>query len=151
MLGVWVKQQPKSIRDRLFIHTKAHPTFKPFTKDGLKTQLESSSNFLGDDVAINAYYLHTPDMNTPLPETLEALESLRKDNVKNGKFSTLGFSNFSAWETSRLIENTDYDHYVTQGMYNAITREVEKELLWCCQAYKNSSFIAYKRLGRGLT
>ena len=49
-------------------------------------------------------YLHAPDHKTPLTETLAAMDELHKE----GKFTQLGLSNYSAWLVNEVLafENT---------------------------------------------
>ena len=43
--------------------------------------------------SVEIMYLHAPDHKTPLTETLAAMDELHKE----GKFTQLGLSNYSAW------------------------------------------------------
>jgi len=90
--------------------------------------MKASLNALGvDKVAI--YYLHAPDITTPLEETFSAVNELHKA----GNFTELGLSNYAAWDVVRIhwfckskgwVQPTVY-----QGMYNAITRSAEAEMI----------------------
>lgn len=94
-------------------------------------------------------YLHLPDHKTKLKETLKAMNDLHKQ----GKFKEFGLSNFSAWLVTEVVNICKQEGYVLptvyQGMYSAITREVEKELLPCLN-YHNIRFYAYSPLGGGI-
>ena len=48
-------------------------------------------------------YLHAPDHKTPLTETLAAMDELHKE----GKFTQLGLSNYSAWLVNEVFSLPD--------------------------------------------
>ena len=48
-------------------------------------------------------YLHAPDHKTPLTETLAAMDELHKE----GKFTQLGLSNYSAWLVNEVFTLPD--------------------------------------------
>ena len=83
---------------------------------------------------IDLYYVHEPDFETPLEETLRALDDL----VRQGKVRYVGCSNFSAWQTAqalRVSEVKNLAHFVcVEPPYNLLTRDIEMELLPCCAA-----------------
>ncbi|EGX95603.1 Aldo/keto reductase [Cordyceps militaris CM01] len=94
-------------------------------------------------------YLHCPDRGTPFAETLEALDALHKA----GKFVQLGLSNFAAHEVAEVVMTCKYNHWVRptvyQGMYNCITRHIEKELFVACRRY-GLDIVVYNPLAGGL-
>jgi len=94
-------------------------------------------------------YLHAPDPETPIEETLEALNELYKE----GRFAEWGLSNYPAWQVVHIYHLCKEKGYpvptVYQGMYNYVTRDIEKELLpalRCC----GMRFYAYNPLGGGV-
>ena len=84
-----------------------------------------------------------------IEDTLAEVHELHKE----GKFKSLGLSNFQAWEVAHIYHTCKANGYVTptvyQGMYNAITRDVEKELLPCLRKL-GISFYAYNPLAGGV-
>lgn len=84
-----------------------------------------------------------------IEDTLAEVNELYKE----GKFKSLGLSNFQAWEVAHIYHTCKANGYVTptvyQGMYNAITRDVEKELLPCLRKL-GISFYAYNPLAGGI-
>lgn len=82
---------------------------------------------------LRIFYLHAPDRATPFADTLRECDKLYKE----GKFEILGLSNFAAWEVAELCGIADKEGLVRpkvyQGMYNAITRSAETELIPCCR------------------
>lgn len=84
---------------------------------------------------IDLYQMHMPDPTTPIEETLRVLEDL----VRSGKVRYIGCCNFAAWQlcdaiwTSRI---SNLQRFVTvQARYNLLERQIETELVPCCQAY----------------
>lgn len=78
---------------------------------------------------IDLYQLHQWDGQTPLEETLEALDTL----VRSGKVRYVGISNFSAWHAMKALGITERERYVRpvsqQIHYTLQAREAEYELL----------------------
>ena len=71
-----------------------------------------------------------------------------------GKFERFGLSNYSAWQVAEIVHTLREKKYgfgvsVYQGMYNAITRQVEGELFPCLRRY-NIPFYSYNPLAGGL-
>ena len=94
-------------------------------------------------------YLHCPDRGTPFAETLSALNTAHQA----GKFVQLGLSNFTAAEVAEVVLTCKYNGWVRptvyQGMYNAITRGLEAELVPACRRY-GLDIVVYNPLAGGL-
>ncbi len=96
--------------------------------------LENNLRRLNTDY-IDLYYLHSPDTETPIEETLRALDDL----VHAGKVRYIACSNFAAWQlceaewTSRLHNLEPF--IAIQSRYNMLDRSIEQEIVPCCQAY----------------
>lgn len=90
--------------------------------------IEGSLKRLGTDY-IDVYYLHAPDYNTPLEESLETLN----DVVRQGKVRYIGMSNYAAWQMCEAVNICRNNHWaapvVSETCYNAITRGAENELV----------------------
>lgn len=90
--------------------------------------VDGSLKRLGTDY-IDVYYLHAPDYNTPLEESLEALN----DVVRQGKVRYIGMSNYAAWQMCEAVHICKNNHWavpvVSETCYNAITRGAENELV----------------------
>lgn len=84
---------------------------------------------------IDLYQLHNPDPATPIEETLYALDDL----VRSGRVRYIGCSNFAAWQLSDALWTSRVHHlqsFVTvQTRYNILERQIELELVPCCQAH----------------
>ena len=125
-----------------------------FTKDrtlspaGVRKQLETSLKSFGRE-SIDIYYLHAPDSNNNIEPTLEEIQKLYNEK----KFQKFGLSNFSAWETVYIHGYMTSRNYIVptvyQGMYNAITRQVETELFPALRKL-DMHFYAYNPLGGGM-
>ncbi|XP_020622286.1 aflatoxin B1 aldehyde reductase member 2-like [Orbicella faveolata] len=106
----------------VFLATKANP----WSGEGLKydrvlEQLNISLKRLKRD-SVDLFYLHAPDHNTPIEETLKAVNHLYKE----GKFKYFGISNYASWEVTEIYYLCKMNNYplptVYQGMYNPVTR-----------------------------
>jgi len=119
-----------------------------YTKESVRAQVNHSLARLQVE-SVDILYLHAPDHVTPLPETLEALAELKSE----GKFAELGLSNYSSWLTCEVVNVASRLGFpvpsVYQGMYSALTRQVELELIPCLR-YHGMRFYAYSPLGGGL-
>jgi aflatoxin B1 aldehyde reductase len=94
-------------------------------------------------------YLHMPDANTPVEESLEACAELYEQN----KIRDIGLSNFPSWLVAHCWHICDKNGWpkptVYQGLYNGISRKVEKELFDCLRIL-NMKFYAFNPLAGGL-
>jgi aryl-alcohol dehydrogenase-like predicted oxidoreductase len=121
-------------RNKLLISTKAtFPTGEGANEVGSSRQhliqaCEDSLKRLKTD-HIDLYIMHGMDANTPVEETLRALDDL----VTAGKIRYIGASNFSAWHLMKSLaasEREGWSRYVThQIYYSLVGREAELELL----------------------
>jgi aryl-alcohol dehydrogenase-like predicted oxidoreductase len=98
---------------------------------------------------IDVLYLHREDASTPLEETLMAIGHL----IERGKILHFGLSNFRAWNIARVAEMCRAMRIPTpiacQPPYNAMSRQIETELLPCCAHYGLGA-VVYSPLARGV-
>lgn len=98
---------------------------------------------------LDLYYLHAPDYDTSLEETVETMSSL----VKSGKIRYWGVSNFAAWQVADMLAICDKRSYippcVTQNVYNALTRGIEAEFLPFLKAHP-LGLVIYNPIAGGL-
>jgi aryl-alcohol dehydrogenase-like predicted oxidoreductase len=84
---------------------------------------------------IDLYQVHFPDATTPIEETLRALDDL----VKAGKVRYIGCTNFAGWQVSEALWTSrlnNLNSFVTvQTKYNLFERQIERELVPCCNAH----------------
>jgi aryl-alcohol dehydrogenase-like predicted oxidoreductase len=96
---------------------------------------------------IDLYQMHAPDPDTPIDETLRALDDL----VTQGKVRYLGNSNFAGWQ----IADADWtaagsSRFVSaQNQYSLLERKVEHEVLPACENF-GLGFLPFFPLGSGL-
>ena len=108
--------------------------------------VEDSLTRLGTDW-IDLYQLHQPDPDTPIDETLRALDDL----VTQGKVRYLGNSNFAGWQ----IADADWTasggtRFVSaQNQYSLLERKVEHEVLPSCEHF-GLGFLPFFPQGSGL-
>jgi aryl-alcohol dehydrogenase-like predicted oxidoreductase len=92
---------------------------------------EDSLRRLGMD-HIDLYQMHEPDPDTPVDETLAALDTL----VQSGKVRYLGSSNFTGWqiaEAAALADRRNLTPFVSaQNHYSLVERNVETEVIGAC-------------------
>ena len=103
--------------------------------------IETSLKRLQNDY-IDLYYVHRWDENTPIEETLRALDDL----IRMGKVRYVGASAFASWQLARanlLAEVRGWTPFVVlQSHYHMLERQVEQEVLPCCQAHQ-VGFVPY--------
>ncbi|MFM1968580.1 MAG: hypothetical protein RL590_1437, partial [Actinomycetota bacterium] len=147
IIGNWMKS--RGIRSKMVIATKVA---KLDTKPGLKAAnikaaCEDSLKRLQTDY-IDLYYAHQDDLDTPIEETLGAIDSL----IKEGKVRYIAASNFTPerlQESLDIAEANNLPSYVaSQDQYNLLDRDYEKNLMPTIQ--KNGlSQIPFYGLARG--
>jgi aryl-alcohol dehydrogenase-like predicted oxidoreductase len=97
---------------------------------------------------IDLYQIHRFDPETPIEETLKALDDL----VRSGKVRYIGASNTRAWQLARMLaasERNGWARFVSmQPHYNLVYREEERELLPLCLS-EGVGVIPWSPLARG--
>lgn len=137
------------IRLRAAHRTKANPD-EPggLTPASVVRQLRTSLERLRTD-SLDLFYLHMPDLETPIEDTMAAVA----EQHAAGRFRRFGLSNYAAWQVAEIVGLCAAHGWpqpvVYQGMYNALTRDVERELL-ACLAHFSITFYAYNPLAGGL-
>src|SRR5918995_127129 len=124
----------KGRRDRVLLATKARmpvgagPNDAGLSRHHLIAQCEASLRRLGTD-HIDLYQVHEWDGQTPLEETMEALDTL----VRSGKVRYVGASNYAGWQLMKALGVSDrhgYQRFVTQQIYYSLeARDAEYELV----------------------
>ena len=122
------------LRDKVLLSTKAtFPTGDGINDYGssrlhLLKECENSLKRLGTDY-IDVYHMHGFDANTPVEETLKALESL----IQSGKVRYIACSNFSGWHLMKSLsvsEKYGWSKYIAnQAYYSLLNRDFEWELM----------------------
>lgn len=96
--------------------------------------VEDSLKRLGTDY-IDLYQIHFPDDETPIEETLDALNDL----AHAGKVRYIGCSNFAGWqlvEANRIAKERGWTEFISaQNHYSLLERTIEQELVPAAKAY----------------
>ncbi len=98
----------------------------------IRKQLDKSLKRLDTDF-VDIYYLHKPDPDTPLADTIGALN----EAIEQGKIRHYGISNYSAEQTAELINVADANNLprpvIHQPPYSLLKPDVQKDLLPLCE------------------
>ncbi len=140
-------------RDQVVIATKVYfptgdgPNDRGLSRKHLFDAIDASLRRLGLD-HVDLYQIHRYDPDTPLEETLEALD----DIVRAGKARYLGASSMFAWQFARALYTADqrgWTRFVAmQNHYNLVYREEEREMLPLCRT-EGVGIIPWSPLARG--
>lgn len=140
-------------RDEVVIATKIFnpmsdkPNHGGLGRKHILTGIDDSLRRLGTDY-VDLYQIHRWDHETPIEETLEALN----DVVRAGKARYIGASSMYAWQFAtalHLSEKHGWAHFVSmQDHYNLVYREEEREMIPLCQA-EGTGIIPWSPLARG--
>ncbi len=151
IIGDWLARCGK--RDEVVLSTKVHGRRSDHINDAgnhrwhIVREVEQSLKRLKTD-RIDLYHIHRPDPDTPIDQTLRALDDL----VKQGKILYAASSTFPAWELAEAhfiakeLNTVRFD--VEQPPFNIIDRRIEKEVLPFCIRY-NVATIVWAPLARG--
>jgi len=135
IIGRWLKTKP---RDQVVIATKVRgsmgsgPNDQGLSRHHIMQAVDASLRRLDVD-HIDLYQTHYPDWDTPLDETLRALDDL----ITAGKVRYIGASNHAPWLLTKTLWHSDthgFARYTTiQPHYNLLHREeVEPDLAALC-------------------
>jgi len=128
----------KGERDKLVVATKfGGPRTGPganevgASRKNIMSSVEASLRLLDTDY-IDIYFLHWPDYDTPIEETLRVLDDL----IQQGKVRYAGCCNFRAFQLCKALWVSDKYNLARfetiQTPLNLLTRDVEYELLPLC-------------------
>ena len=141
----------KGKRDQVILATKFGGPTKPHDSTGSRQHLlrsvETSLRALQTDY-IDLFQLHFPDPQTPIDETLSAMDTL----VQQGKVRYIGCSNFTGWmiaDAHWIAKTNGYERFITvQNEWSLLTRTVENEVKAAC-AHFGASILPYFPLASG--
>jgi aryl-alcohol dehydrogenase-like predicted oxidoreductase len=98
---------------------------------------------------IDLYQFHQPDPETPVEETLRALDDL----IAAGKVLYIGNSNFAGWQIADAHWKAKTEHWTpfvsAQNQYSLLERRVEHEVLPACEQF-GLGFLPFFPLASGL-
>ncbi len=126
-------------RDEVVIATKLNfpmrpgPNGKGLSRKAIFSAIDDSLKRLGTDY-VDLYIIHRYDYETPLEETLEALDEV----VRSGKALYLGASSMHSWQFMKALglqRAHGWAPFVSmQNYYNLLYREEEREMLPLCKS-----------------
>jgi len=110
--------------------------------------VDQSLSDLGMDY-IDIYYLHRPDYEAPVEETLGAMDEV----IRAGKARHFALSNFGAWQSYEVLAACEENGWprpaMTQMIYNLLVRQIEHEYIDFCQKHE-LHLTVYNPLAGGL-
>ncbi len=140
-------------RDQVVIATKVFnamgsgPNDRGLSRKHIMDSIDASLRRLGTDY-VDLYQIHRLDYDTPIEETLEALN----DVVRAGKARYIGASSMWAWQFAKALYLSDlhgWTRFVSmQDHYNLVYREEEREMIPLCRDQK-IGIIPWSPMARG--
>lgn len=140
-------------RDQVVIATKCgfgrvEGKAEGLSRARLLAAIDESLGRLGTDF-VDLYYLHVPDHETPIEETLDAVADL----LDRKKIKSWGVSNYAAWQTLEMIHLADARRMprpaVAQQLYNILLRQLDVEWFAFARRYEVHTTV-YNPLAGGL-
>lgn len=134
-------------RDKVVIATKVYFNEGKLSKSAIQHEIDESLKRLSTDY-VDLYIIHRFDYDTPVEETMEALNSL----VKAGKVRALGASamyGYQFYDLQLAAEKNGWTPFISmQNHYNLLYREDERELIPICKR-QNVALTPYSPLAAG--
>lgn len=141
-------------REQIILATKVRgkmenaPEETGLSRAAMHKAIDSSLQRLRTDY-VDLYYLHQPDWDVPIEETLGAMDEL----VRAGKVRYPAVSNYAAWQVVEIhwiAEKRGYQPpHISQPMYNLLARGIEEEYLPSCRRF-GVAVVPYNPLAGGL-
>ena len=143
-LGKALKNVP---RDKVVIASKVYFNEGRLSKAAIEREIDGTLSRLGTDY-LDLYIIHRFDYETPIEETMQALDSL----VKAGKVRALGASAMYGYQFHNMQivarDNGWTQFSAMENHYNLLYREDERELIPICKQM-NVSLMPYSPLASG--
>src|SRR3954471_4129455 len=133
-VGEWRSERgaPVLLSTKVFLSVKGDPDERGLARERILRELEGSLSRLGVE-RVDLYLTHEPDEDTPIEETLGALDEL----VQAGKVGAVGASNLDGPGLEQALETSDRlalgRYGWIQNEYSLLRREPERELLPLCE------------------
>ena len=152
-IGRWLKTKGSGVRDQLVLSSKVFnpvgpgPNDRGLSRRHILRQIDASLARLQTD-RLDMYLIHEPDPETPLEETLRAMDDL----VHAGKVLYIGASNIEAWRLARALSISDKQSLNrfewVQNSYSLLDRAPERGVFPLC-ADQGVGFTAFSPLAGG--
>ena len=134
-------------REKVIIASKVYFNEGKLSKEAIFREIEKTLERLQTNY-LDLYYIHRFDYDTPIEETMEALDTL----VKSGKVRALGASSMYGYQFHNMQEVAKNNNWtlfsVMQNHYNLLYPEDEHEMIPICQQYA-VSLVPYSPLAGG--
>ena len=131
----YAKRDEVVIATKVFSRMRDGPNGAGLSRKVIMNEIDNSLKRLGTDY-VDLYIIHRWDYNTPIEETMDALNEV----VKAGKARYIGASAMYAWQFQKALytaEKHGWTKFVSmQNHYNLIYREDERELIPLCKDQK---------------
>jgi aryl-alcohol dehydrogenase-like predicted oxidoreductase len=152
-IGRWLKTKGAHVRQQLLLSSKVFnrvgpgPNDRGLSRRSILRQVDASLARLQTD-RLDMYLIHEPDPETPLDETLEALDDVRRA----GKVLYVGASNVEAWRLAAALAISERRGLArfewVQNSYSLLDRSAEREIFPLC-ADRGVGFTAFSPLAGG--
>jgi 1-deoxyxylulose-5-phosphate synthase len=152
-IGRWLNAKGSQVRNHLVLSSKVFnpvgpgPNDRGLSRGHILRQIDASLGRLQTD-RLDMYLIHEPDPDTPLEETLTALDHA----VRAGKVLYIGASNIEAWRLARALgvsERRGLERFEwVQNSYSLLDRAQEREMFPLC-ADAGVGFTAFSPLAGG--
>ena len=152
--GIILKEELGSYRDEILVSTKAGyemwdgPYGNMGSRKYLLASLDQSLKRMGLDY-VDIFYHHRPDPDTPLEETMGALDSA----VKSGKALYVGLSNYDGErlkKAAKILNELKCPFIINQNRYSVFDRTIENNGLKAAAKELNKGIIAFSPLAQGM-
>ncbi len=152
--GKILKEELGSYRDEILVSTKAGyemwdgPYGNMGSRKYLLASLDQSLKRMGLDY-VDIFYHHRPDPDTPLEETMGALDSA----VKSGKALYVGLSNYDGErlkKAAKILNELKCPFIINQNRYSVFDRTIENNGLKAAAKELNEGIIAFSPLAQGM-
>lgn len=152
--GRILNQEMKGYRDEMVISTKAGYDMWPGpygdwgSRKYLISSLDQSLKRMGLEY-VDIFYHHRPDPETPLEETMLALDAI----VRSGKALYVGISNYNREQTEaamKILKELKTPFIINQRSYSLFERDIERDNLKGYAAANGCGIIAFCPLAQGM-
>jgi len=152
-IGRWLKAKGARVRDHLILSSKVFnpvgpgPDDRGLSRGHILRQIDASLERLQTD-RLDMYITHEPDPDTPIEETLGALDEI----VRAGKVRYIGASNIEPWRLSGALDVSEARGLAryewVQNSYSLLDRAQEREMVPLCSE-RRIGFTAFSPLAGG--
>ena len=143
----FAKREDVVVATKVFFPMSDDPNDQGLSRKHILQSIDRSLRRLKMDY-VDLYQIHRWDYDTPIEETLEALDQV----VRSGKALYIGASSMFAWQFARALHTADqhgWSRFVSmQNHYNLVYREEEREMIPFCRS-EGIGLIPWSPLARG--